>query len=267
MSPSEDQLRAALRAGEGPAPSADAIIGHALGVKAERRQQRVRALGMVAAVAAVAGLGAGIATSSHSHNSNASGSAKSAAGSAPLRGADIPAAGINGQNQQQQQQYAAGNGAGGAGTGGTGAGPQCPAKPVQYALPGGGGTNQFGASDSLFSGKVQSILMCRYTSATSALSGQDELMGSAAQDLATRIDSSTTNGDGFLCKYVPVVELVATGIDGKQMTPISVSGGCGYGLATNGTGVRYVPWSELQASPPPAASPPASGVMSGSPVH
>ena len=224
---------------------------------------------MVAAVAVVAGIGAGLATAGNSNHGNAAGGkAASALSMAPA--AVVP----GGAGSGAVNGAGAGPGAGGAVAGGTeySAIAACPAKPVQYALPGGGGTNQFGAGDSLFSAPVSFIVICRYSSTTLSLTGSDLLSGSAAQDLATSIDkaSTTQHDDQAMCARPWVVELLPTRSGGQAMTPISiVSGVCLEGMATNGSAVRYVPWSEFAGSPPTSAGvlQPGSGTMSGSPLH
>ena len=276
MSPSEDQLRAALRAGEGGSPDPDVIIGHALQVKHVRRQRQVRLVSVAAAVILVGGLGVGLTALNRSGDRGSAGSrADSAtmyndsAGSA-VSGTTVPV--VPGPASiAVGTGAAAGGAAGGAGTGG-GVDPTdaCPATPVRYALPGGGGTDQFGAGGSLFSGSVASIVVCRYSSTTdSPLLSAQTFTGTDAQRAASALDAApSTQSAELFCRTLLTIELIPTGTDGTAMTPISVTGQCTTAMVTNGTAVRYVPLNLYGLAPTPPPTPgqqPVSGAMSGSP--
>jgi hypothetical protein len=96
MSPSEDQLRAALRDGEGGSLDVDTVIQRARAHGAARREHRVRLASAAAIAAVVAGVGvtAGIVLSSGNHTRSSN-----AAGSANLPKADSTQAYAAGQGQ------------------------------------------------------------------------------------------------------------------------------------------------------------------------
>ncbi len=75
MSPSESELRAALRAGEGDTVAADEIIAHARSARHERRKTLAAMGGAVAAVLAVGGTVAAVQLSHDDHRANPAGSA------------------------------------------------------------------------------------------------------------------------------------------------------------------------------------------------
>lgn len=85
MSPSEDELRAALHAGEGAGVDADAAIMRA---RATRRTRRIRFAGVAAAVLVVGGVAAGVtALSGGGPGAPAAQPGADATGTAPNRSA------------------------------------------------------------------------------------------------------------------------------------------------------------------------------------
>ena len=163
MSPNEEQLRAALRQGEGDGPNADRIIASA---RAARRTRRRTAWAIAGSVAAVIAIGGGItALSLHSGRTTSSSSARSGAqadassGSATY-GAAAPAAAPAPTV------------------------PPCPVAPPEAA-------RSSGASpDRLLPNGIVAIRICLYQPGTAGLAGTTEATGAAAQQLADRLDGS-----------------------------------------------------------------------------
>ena len=155
-----------------------------------------------------------------------------------------------------------------AGAADTSSPPACPAKPVEYALPGGGGTDQFGAAGSLVDKPVSRLTFCIYDRVSSAQTyqGSRVLTGSAAQAWIDRINSaSPRNGDLTQgCLAPGVVEVLGTDSAGTAITPLQVTRGCGYARVTNGTAVRFASNAELDSILFGTQPSPSSG-MSGSP--
>jgi hypothetical protein len=230
MSPSESQLRAALRAGEGQPVNPDLVIAHA---RAVRHNRRMRVGSIAAAVIAVGGIGTGIAALSTGTN----GSGDSAAGSSVSGDLQGKAAAPEGTAPRAAPETA--GGANGADTA------SCPATPIRLMVPGGGGTGQFGGSGPLFAEPVDSIRVCGY--AATSLGGRIEatgstvLLGRDAADVATSLNAAAVTRSARPCPVEPVRELVLypTATTGGRLAPVVVSyAGCAP-WATNGTAVRY----------------------------
>jgi hypothetical protein len=251
MSPSEDQLRAALRHGEddlGPI-SADRIIARAAEI---RHRRRIGVASALAAAAVVAGIGTGIgisATSGHTAASNRSAESLANGGSAP---------------SAPNKNAAAGNAAGGAPVAGTSGAVACPRVMPDRRVPEGGET-----TGSFFTGPVAAFDLCLYpqlarptTSATSRLPLHTTISGTDAAQLARSLDAAATSPDPKPCPLIRsanVAELV--------MTPFGTNNGAAATLVrmppivayvfdnpcnqpvSNGTAVRYN-WT-----PPPALRP------------
>ena len=269
MSPSESQLRAALSDGEGPGPDPEAIIGRALQIRVRQRERRVRVLAAVGAVVVVGGIGVGIAASGGGSHTSASRSNDMAASPAavPAAAGHMPA---SSRTSAPLQAAGGAGGAGGANNGGSGATQSCPATPVSYALAGGGGTNQFGASQPLTSEPVSSLTFCSYdpSGTPPTYQGSRILEGTTAQQWIDAADAATVTSDPAFCLNARRVEILVVGAHGDALTPLSVTGGCDYAMITNGTAVRYVPISTLDGvidGSQALATPPPSGMMSGAP--
>lgn len=278
MSPSESQLRAALQQGEGSGPNPDMIIGAARKLQRERRETRTRIATAIAAVVVLGGVGVGITrhndtrqtaaadratekSGTQSLHSLAGGTNAAGAGGGAVAGGPLaPAAGSVPSPGNPVANFGAGNN-----------GP-CPATPVRYLLPGGGGTDQFGSSSPIVGKPVSSLTFCVYdaTASTSTFLGSQLLDGTAAQEFVSRVEAGTTRHDPSYCLAPRSVEIIPVGTDGKGLTPLSVVGGCQQVTISNGTAVRYLDVSALDAvttGPNVLATPPPSGVMSGSPAR
>jgi hypothetical protein len=264
MSPSESQLRAALHDGEGAGVDPDAVISHAIGVRRDRRR-RINAIAGGVAVVAVIGVGASVLSSS-SNGRNGGSSADSAAGGAASR---------NGTAAAPRRPVSSATAAGGLGRAPAVAG-TCPTAPDHFALPGGGGSGQFGSTDPLFPASVTSIRVCGYPLLASAGTRTIVLSGAEAQSLASSINASSTKAMKRLCpantNFVGgTLELYAVDGQGNAVDPVVVTLECVASQATNGTGVRYLVslpdnlLSLLRVIPDRVQGP--SGPLQGSPVH
>jgi len=247
-----------LRDGEGSAPDVSHLIGLAVDIRRRRRERRNRVIGAVAAVLVVGGVGVGIASTRGGK-----------AGESAARGNTRPEYSVAVHAPRFDAESNASGNAGGhpatldpAGT--SGGATACPAKPIQYALPGGGGAAQFGANGPLVDKPVSSLTFCVYDPVSSAqtLQGSRVLEGSKAQqwiDMANH--SSVTRYAGY-CLAARNIEILVFDSAGAALTPLRVLGECMDAQVTNGTAVRYVPLPQLDAVT--AGSQPTSG-MSGSP--
>lgn len=267
MSPSESQLRAALKQGEGDSGlDPDAIIGKAVAFRRQRQQRRVRVAGVLGVVAIVGGIGIGLAATSGGNNNTAlPASSQRATASDELR--NMPAAPSAPKGSAGSL---TGSDYGGAVAGGGGMAPStsgCPAKPVRYLVPGGGGTGQFGSRSPLFEQPVERLTICRYSPETNAFQSSSAIGGAEARALVTRLNASTSRPAATDCVTPVSVEILANDASGAALTPLTVIGSCQQVMVTNGTAIRFAPISELQpylgvTSLPPV---PATGTMSGSP--
>jgi hypothetical protein len=246
MSPSESQLRAALRAGEGQPVNPEVVIAHARTV---RHNRRMRVGSIAAAVIAVGGIGTGIAALNTGPNGS-NGSSNTAGGA--IAGDKAAAPEATAPRAAPSTAGAAGGSRGGAG------GPDaasCPDKPIRLMIPGGGGgTGQFGGSGPLFAEPVDSIRVCGY--AASSLGGRIDatgstvLLGQDADEVAASLNAAATTRKARPCPVEPVRELVLYPIatsGGRLATVVVTYGGCAP-WATNGTAVRY-DWT-----PPPGTA-------------
>jgi hypothetical protein len=248
MSPTEFDLRAALRDGEGDEPNADQLILHG---RARVAQRRTRILSAAAVVAVVTGLGGGIALLAHGGSGGDSASNAGGAGAASSQAdsaygaaggtALAPAAGVPQAASSLAER----------GLSGTLQIP-CPAALPQYLLPGGGGTGQFGADSPLFGKPVRAVVVCAYGPAAKATDrgaahpARLELADGAATRLAASLDATpSATATGPHCPSSPagpyrfaIIGLTADGARAGTVTAELTASGC-TGQVTNGTAVRY----------------------------
>lgn len=224
MSPSEFDLRAALREGEGDGLDPDSVIAAARAARHERRVRIGSALGAVAVVAGI-GIGVGIADLQTSTRPTAA---------QPTGGSKIttstPSAGTATRVAPAEPERRA-------------AARQCPTMPDQLLLPGGGGTRQFGAGGPLFAQPVAAVRVCLYGSAVTAQPRSLVFSGSAARSLTTSLNRAQPSLGGRMCPDVMpdnqlTVELLAVTATGQDLPPVVAQTGC-HGRSTNGTAVRY----------------------------
>jgi hypothetical protein len=254
MSPSEFDLRAALRAGEGQRVNADGVIANAREVRHNRRK---RVVAVVGAAAVVAGIGTGI---SYLPGTSSSDSASSGGG--------LSTAKLGNSRGAPQADLTA-----------------CPRTPPHLVLPGGGGTTQFGATGPLFAEPVEQIVACGYgmsaLGSAAGLGGTVTISGADAQQVADSLnDAPARRAAGQKCPAIvqPLRELVlyATGTSGAGLRPVVATFSTCPAVATNGTAVRYdwtppASWAaSLNAIMVPKGTPQVvrpTGHPSGSPLH
>jgi hypothetical protein len=233
MSPSEFDLRAALRDGEGDQLDVENVLFAARARVAERR---MRILSGAALVLVVAGAGVGGTYLAQGGGSSRHTAERAAGGGSSLdqatSGAQAP---VNG-------------GLGAAGTASV-PGVSCPVTQPRYALPGGGGLGQFGSTGPLFTKPVQSIVVCAYGSTTTDYSTKSvrpvrlDLVGQQARLLANSLEDAPTRPTPTCTQVSNANQLtvIAVAPDGTRAGTVvaSVSGpSCG-SQVTNGTAVRY----------------------------
>jgi hypothetical protein len=226
VSPSESDLRAALRAGEGDGLDPDSVLTAARAARHQRRVRIASAAGAVVLVGAVAG-GVGIANlrspgqpTAANHPTGATSTA--ASGSQNLLGGSSSAADVPGP------------------VGAALATLTCPATPTRYLLPGGGGTGQFGGTSALFAQPVAAIKVCVYPAGTGTPARSFVLTGADAQSLANRLDAGPTAPLSCpMIKSTPqeqtTYEALAVTSSGTKLPAVTVVGG----RITNGTAVRF----------------------------
>ena len=233
--PSEFDLRAALREGEGDTPNIHRVMMAA----DARRQRRVR-IASVAAIVAVAG-GLGVTAAAFGGSSHESG------------GSALGARGALSND----------NGAGAAlapsAAKGALAGVPCPSAAPDYAAAEPHRIRDSAHSSSpLFAGPVSSVVVCAYGPALHAQGLQRpsparlELAGTQAKRVARSLENAPTTAPTVSCSRSSIEQYAVIPIDasGKQGRPIVAqlpSSPCG-ALVTNGTAIRY-DWR-----PPPAVA-------------
>jgi hypothetical protein len=226
MSPTEDQLRRALRDGEGAGPDPDDVVRHAI---AYRSQRRVRIASTVAVVAVVAGIGVGVgvAAGGSAHHPAHSGSALKPVGTGEAARAPSSGAG-------------AGNAAGGAASMAQPA--SCPA--TLPAIPRGSGTAD------LYTHALTSVRVCGYlgtgVAVAESATGQPltrTFTGSDATAIEHAVNSGATTNPTVSCKALPANGLHALLLlgrydSGAAAPSVLLGVGCD-NVTTNGFDVRY----------------------------
>lgn len=248
MSPTEFDLRAALHDGEGDEPNVDQLILHG---RARVAQRRVRVLSTAAAVAVVAGLGTGIAVLANGNGNagNSTSNAEAGVGTAATR----PGTAFGAASSAGAPQAAAPAASAAISDRGLAASlaVRCPASLPRYAVPGGGGTGQFGGDGPLFSKAVHAVVVCGYGTTNDTASGSTarparlELRDVAATRLAASLSAaSTTPLAGARCPNsastynFAIIGLTSDGARAGTVTAELTTPGCN-GQVTNGTAVRY----------------------------
>ncbi|MCW2496169.1 hypothetical protein [Jatrophihabitans sp.] len=239
MSPSEFQLRAALRDGEGDGVDPDRIISSALRLQLRRHDRRVRVLAVAAVIVVISGGAVGIAAlngSTRESGGAASAQSRTAAAGAAAGGADSGGAIPKASSPSSESVGASG---GAVVPSSPLPGVTCPKTPVSYELPGGGGTNQFGADGPLFAEPVAAIAVCSYPLGAAS---PTPLTGTAATALARKLEleGSSSPRSGPYCAGQVRGELLSFTSDGTQLRPVEITGTCTRVELTNGSAVRYV---------------------------
>jgi hypothetical protein len=289
MSPTEFDLRAALRDGEGEGVDPERLIARG---RARRAQRRVRLLSTAAIAVVVAGAGVGSAVIWGDGNSNSSNSSGSGGSSVKDGAANL--APHSEQSTVLGRLPAAPNSVTPSGGSAASSGGSCPDSLPRYLLPGGGSPGQFGADGPLFSRPVTSIVVCSYGSQLQALGENPTsnparlvLNGSQATRLADSLEHASTTKSTYPCPTIrsPVdreLAIIGVAADGRSVGTVTASltkPACNVQV-TNGTAVRYQwqPPADLESmlldlTPTPSAitksvpnhSP--SGKVHGSPVN
>lgn len=253
MSPSEADLRAALRDGEGDGFSADRVV---IAAQRRRAQRRTRLLTTAASVVVVAAIGGGITAIARSGSNDQSGASNGGAKgplaerSAAVAGTPVPAYG-------RSVTYLG-----------------CPATFPHYELPGGGSPGQFGSNSALFSKPVTAAVVCFDSS---KLQPVTLARAQQAARLAESLESASPRPNPALCPLkpaLPTLAIVGYAVDGSVVGTVTAtpSRGCSGGaVVTNGTAVRYdwTPPADVASAITSALASQASvppGIMHGSPV-
>lgn len=254
MSPSEFDLRAALHDGEGDVPDASRIIATVARARYERRR---RIVGIGSAAAAVAVVATGITLLARTGNTEQAGSGGGVAASAPAFGGAGHgyAGGLSGARREPASP------ADSAAASAERAASQvpCPTTLPHLALPGAGGTTQFGADGPLFSQPVAAMKVCSYGVGNQAV----EFSGTRAKEFADYLEQAPVSGKQDLCKLnAPSFALYAVSASGARLPVVTAQAGCAVYNVTNGTAVRLLTLQQLGHFLPTA--PPA--INQGSPV-
>ena len=234
MSPNEFQLRSALHDGEGGHVNPDTVIARARGVQQARHDRRVRYGSVAAVVAIVGGIGVvgGVFLRDGGGTSTASKNGRTSVDrAAPNQAAGGAAAGKPSQSGVPRPAPA-------------GAVLPCPDSPPRLMLPGGGGTNQFGATGPLFSGAVEAVKVCAYANSTSGVVPSTVMTGAHATALAKSMARAAKTPASIMCPGRPArtdpgsLVILALDSNGNPMKPVEVTLNCPTRV-TNGTAVRY----------------------------
>ena len=242
MSPNEDQLRAALRHGQGDAPDATALISHAIRVRHDRHRRRVAIAGGVAIVAVL-----GVGTTALVSSRTGGGTNGSAGSSADLAGGGTAQSGkIPGAKAPAGQPSSAGASSPIRATSTAHGADEltCPAAPARYMLPGGGGSGQFGSTDPLFPSAVTALKACGYAAGAGAQPRAHVYQSPVSTRIVAALESAPTTRSTHMCAdntYVRgTIEILAVDARGRALTPVVLTLNCQASEATNGTAVRYV---------------------------
>jgi hypothetical protein len=282
MSPTEFELRAALRHGEGGGIDPDRILARAAGFRRERHARRVRAASMSAAAAVIVGVAVTGSVLLHSNSETAANSAGGVASAqsgldgAGNTGSDAVAGPHTAPSAAQESAASA--------TTGSNAARQAAAIDCPSRLPDLG--SDVGGTGSLFGETVAAIKVCAYTTRDGApitLTDGSTLAvvytGTSAAQIVASIDDASAEAVPIACPGSPFVliprsvVIIGVNADGSAMSPIVASLDTCSKVVSNGILTRYN-WTAPPAmaalvvaathQPAPQVSPP---VAHGSPVH
>ena len=259
--PSEFDLRAALREGEGDKPSIHKVMiaGDA------RRRRRVRIASAAVIVAVAGGLGATAAEFGGSNGSSGSSDAAAHGGALSAGGAGLA---VPSAEKDALARVS------------------CPSAAPKYAgaVINGAGSLAHGSAP-LFAERVSSVVVCAYGPAVHAVSSQLrgparlELAGRQAKRVANSLENAPTAAPTATCSSSSVEQYAVIPVDSSGNTgqPVAAqlsAAGCA-ALVTNGTAIRY-DWQpppavaskldELTPTEPPDSPVPASPTSSPSPT-
>ena len=214
MSPNEEQLRAALRQGEGDRPDADLIIASA---HAARRSRRRVAWAIAGSVAVVIAVGGGITALSLPSGKSSTSSSAAAGRSQPsptsAAGLAAPAASPRAEAPNATTALA------------------CPGTPPTVAMP-------KVSNGPLLPDGISAIRICLYQVGTPKFAGTAGLTGTAAAQLARRLEDSPLPTASTPCTadLGPTVVILASTKTANAPTVSGNLGGCGE--ITNGQAAR-----------------------------
>lgn len=249
MSPSEFDLRAALRDGEGAALDVDRIIAGGQARQARRRAQLLTASLAVVFLGAAGTAGAFLLGGNGAPGPSADGALASRAASSanaeqPGNLAPAPKASDSPSRTDGAPPSSAGGGVSNSAI-------PCPASFPTLLLPGGGGSGQFGAAGPLFTKPARSIVVCSYgsplaTGPNGGRPGRLVLTGSDAVQLQASLESAPTSRSNTTCPQVRAnarhalafIGVDPTGRPGRVITTTLTDPPCDV-TVTNGTAVRY----------------------------
>jgi hypothetical protein len=243
VSPTEDDLRSALRRGEGDLPDAGRVMARGAAQRDRRRSQVRAAVGGFVVVAAVAGGGSllvsGLNGGSHSGDAGSAAGKQTTATRRPAAGASAPQASSAGSARA---------------AGGSVPGPSraCPPTLPRMMLPGGGSPGQFGSGGPLFAGTVASATVCDFGPSTGIGVGavtRIEFDGARARELAASMEAArkapaatpACAGPYRPTHRIVVLAVTTTGRPLATVTATYAGSPCSAGnqITTNGTAVRY----------------------------
>jgi hypothetical protein len=256
MSPTEFDLRAALREGEGDGPDVDGVIAHG---RARHAQRRVRALSTAAAVVVVVCAAAGGAvlwntggSGGHDNASNAAAggqaySSRSSDANGKLAQPVRPASGATKSDQRNAAARPA---------------TQCPPTVPSDLVPVGGNQAKSGSSGPLFTKPVQRVVVCSYGTPSQAqgripvTAARLELSGDRARRLVASLNNAAKVGTTVPCPSsattdrheLAIIGIAADGTRAATVTATLTNPACNVQVS-NGTAIRY------QWAPPPDLQP------------
>ena len=239
MSPSEFDLRAALREGEGDGDGIDAgsLIANANRIRRERRRRINTGLGIAAVVGVLGTFGALIGTLG---GGGESAGGESAASKQVVAGAASRPSGDDAAYGRAHTLAPVPSPPGRPSHGVTAqAGRACPATPVHIMRPGAIST----ADDRLFPADLAAISACAYPASGTTVGGAF-VTGAAAQSLARALDSAPavpapSGACGAPFAGRGTVQLQVYDSSGTALAPVTVVPDCNQAKVTNGTVTKY----------------------------
>ena len=248
MSPTENELRAFLREGEGEIPDAVSVMSNAMRVREARRKRITTVLSSAAAAVVVIGGSVLLVNAGGSNDENAGSgglaqrvnNTANAAGGADLgtnseKHQSRSEASVMAPNANKSQRYNALMGL-----------PMCPASPTHLALPGGGGLNTFGADGKMWQQPPNAMRVCAYIGSNRPASRM--IYGPQVAKIAHEVETaSVTRIAGPSCPTSTpstagrTIEIFALDADRNRLKPVVFDApACGVVHATNGTASRYL---------------------------
>lgn len=250
MSPTEKELRAFLREGEGDVPDAVSVMSNAMRVREARRKRMTTVLTSAAAAVVVIGGSVLLVNTGRSNDDAGNGNTGGGLAQSANGGTTSTEAAANGGADFEDRRSASSKLAPKANTSQRYSAmmglPMCPATPTHYALPGGGGLNSFGANGKMWKRTPNAMRICAYTGSTSPVSrlAYGDQVAAIAQDVET---ASVTSVVGPPCPTdTPsttggTIEIYALDANRKPLKAVVFDvPACGAVHATNGTASRYL---------------------------